>query len=349
MMRGSRLAGSREAFGLGTRLRGLVLVLALAATQVTSAQARSSQQVRIGIGFGLAFLPAYICQDMKLIEKYAKEAHLDVRASYVRLLGPGPMEDGIATGAIDVAPYGTAPLLTAWAEAKDPRQQILAVSGLTTLPLVLLSDQPDVHSIADLRPDAQIAMPTLSAPQMYILEMQSEKDFGQYDRLRRQVAAMPPSDALTDLIGGASPVKADFASPPFTEIALKDGNIHPILRSEDVTGGKASFLILGARRSYIAAHAAIADVIGKAMDDAARLIHDDPVRAARIYLTHEPSKALDAADIAAVLADNKDEFGSAVQGVQTFADFMSRHGELKTPPKSWKDIVAPSLLNSPSS
>jgi hypothetical protein len=45
----------------------------------------------------------------------------------------------------------------------------------------------------------------------------------------------------------------------------------------------------------------------------------------------------------------KDEFGSAVRGVQAFADFMGRHGELKAPPQTWKDIVAPALLSSPSS
>jgi NitT/TauT family transport system substrate-binding protein len=50
-----------------------------------------------------------------------------------------------------------------------------------------------------------------------------------------------------------------------------------------------------------------------------------------------------------VLKENKDVFGSPVQGVQAFADFIGRHGELKSPPQSWKEIVAPALLNSPSS
>ena len=58
--------------------------------------------------------------------------------------------------------------------------------------------------------------------------------------------------------------------------------------------------------------------------------------------------SLSAPLIEAVLREIKDEFGSAVYGVQLFADFMGRHGELKAPPKSWKDIVAPALLNSPS-
>jgi hypothetical protein len=57
---------------------------------------------------------------------------------------------------------------------------------------------------------------------------------------------------------------------------------------------------------------------------------------------------LSAASLAAVLADIKDDFGNAVRGVGAFADFMARHGELKAPPQSWKEIVAPALLNSPS-
>jgi hypothetical protein len=50
-----------------------------------------------------------------------------------------------------------------------------------------------------------------------------------------------------------------------------------------------------------------------------------------------------------VIGDIKDEFGSAVFGVQTMAEFLSRHGELKVPPKTWKDVVAPALTNSSSS
>jgi hypothetical protein len=50
-----------------------------------------------------------------------------------------------------------------------------------------------------------------------------------------------------------------------------------------------------------------------------------------------------------VIKEIRDAFGSAVYGVQTIADFMGRHGELKSPPKSWKDIVAPALENSSSS
>ena len=142
---------------------------------------------------------------------------------------------------------------------------------------------------------------------------------------------------------------AYFASPPYTEIALRNANVHPILTSSDVIGGKFSFLILGATKAYIEGEPRMPEVIDKAMDEAARIIRDDPRRAAQIYLTHEPSGTLNSAAMAVVIGDIKDEFGSAVYGMQAMADFMARHGDLKTPPHSWKDLVAPALLNSPSS
>ena len=317
---------------------------------LTAAPAQAEEQVKIGIGFGLAFLPAYICEDLKLVEKYGQEQHLALKASYERFVSADAVQGAIASRAIDMGPFGVAPLLTAWEkgkETKDPRRQILAVSGMTTMPLALLSNQPRERTIADLRPSDHIAIPTLTAPQMYVLEIQSEKVLGHYDQLRDRVVILSHADAIAGLFSGEGSADAYFSSPPYTQIALQDTKVHRILNSEDVIGGKLSLLIIGATKSYIDAHSKIPEAIDKAMDEAARLIHDDPRRAAQIYLEHEPSRSLDAAEIEAVLRENKDQFGSNVEGIQVFADFMGRHGELKTPPQSWKEIVAPSLLNSP--
>ncbi len=312
------------------------------------ASAASAQdEVRIGVGFGLAFLPAYICEDLKLVEKQGKAAHLELKATYRRFFGAGPVQEAIAADAIDIAPFGTAPLLAAWEKAKDTPRQIVAVSGLTTLPLVLLANRPDLRTLGDFRAADRIAIPTATSPQLYFLQMQSEKLFGQDDKLRGQIVVEPHPDALADLLSGKSPVAGYFSSAPFTEIALADGRVHKVLEGADIVDGKATFLILGATKGYVDAHPRVPEVVIKAMDEAARIIHDDPRRAAAIYLAHEPSKTLDEGALAAIVADLKDEFGSTLRGVAAFAEFMGRRGELKTPPRSWKDILAPALLNAP--
>ncbi len=322
-----------------------VLLYLVVLTQPATAQ----ETIGIGVGFGLAFLPVYLCEDLKLVEKYAKRDHLELKASYQHLVGAAAMRDALSSGTIDIAPFGTAPLLAAWEKTKDTPQQVLAVSGLSTLSPVLLAVRPEVHTLADFRSGDRIAVPTATAPQLYLLQMQSEKVFGQYDKLRGQIVVVPHPQAVADLLAGNGSIAGYFSSAPFTKIALADGRVHKVLSTGDVFEGKASFLILGATKAYIGEHPKVADAVAKAMDEAARMIRSDPHHAAEVYLAHEPSKTWSAASLAAVLADIKDDFGSPVRGVGAFADFMARHGELKAPPQSWKEIVAPALLNSPSS
>jgi NitT/TauT family transport system substrate-binding protein len=263
------------------------------------------------------------------------------------------LHGAIDNGDIDVAPFGAAPLLDAWLKNKDTDKQVFAVSGLTSLPMTLLSNRPNEQSFADLKADDRIAVPTLTSPQMFLLQLQSEKTFGQYDKLDKQVVVSSHADSIAALLQqndqGAGPVTAYFASPPFTQFALRDANVHPLLTSSDVMNGKFSFLIMGASRAFIQKRPQMPEVIAGAIDEAAKLIHDDPRRAAQIYLTHEPSGSLSGPILETIVRGIKDEFGSPVYGLQTMADFMVRHGQLKSAPRSWKDIVAPALQNSSSS
>ena len=100
------------------------------------------------------------------------------------------------------------------------RSQILAVSGITTLPLALLTNRATAHTLADLQPSDRIALPTASAPQLYLLQMQSEKVFGQYDKLRGRIAVLSHADAVSDLTGGKDSVAGYFSTAPYAEIAL---------------------------------------------------------------------------------------------------------------------------------
>jgi NitT/TauT family transport system substrate-binding protein len=326
-------------------LRWLTALLVLCAAV---APALAQQQVKIGVGFGFAFLPLYVCDDLKLIEKQAKAAHLDLQAKFQRFADYGELHSAVTSGLVDMGPFGTAPLLAAWQEGRGKSGQILAVSGITSLPLALLSTRAGARSIADLKSSDRIAVPTLTSPQMYLLEMQSEKTFGKFDHFRNQIVTLSHAHAIAALADNAGQATAYFSSPPFTQIALRITNAHVMLSSTDIMDGKSSFLILGARRAYVEAQPKVAEIVGKAIEEAARLISDDPKRAAQIYLTHEPSGTLSGAAMEAIIRDVKDEFGSPVYGVQAMADFMVRRGELKTRLDSWREIAAPPLLKSPS-
>jgi NitT/TauT family transport system substrate-binding protein len=333
-------------------MRGAWLVLPIVAMAiVATATPAAAQEVRIGIGYGIAFLPTYLCQELMLVEKEAKAAGLSVKASYRRYSSSAAIQDAIASGAIDMGPYGVAPLLLAWEKARGTPLQAFAISGITTLPLVLVANRASIKSIKDIRTTDRISMPSLGSPQMYLLEMESERVFGpgQHDKLRSQVVALSHAESLDALMSGSNEVTAYFSSPPYVEEALKSGRVHRILTSSQVMGGPSSFLIMGTTRRYIDAHPKVPDIIAKAIDAAATVIRTEPRKAAEIYLKNEPSKTLDIATLESILKELKDDFGNSVQGVRTYAAFMEKLGQLKDPPMSWKDVVTPSIANTSSS
>jgi NitT/TauT family transport system substrate-binding protein len=327
-------------------VRGAVALACAAIATPVMAQ----QEIKIGIGFGVAFLPTYLMDEFKLVEKHAKAAGLDVKTTYHRFSGSGPMQDAVLSGAVDMGPYGISALLIAWEKARGTPQQTFAISGVTTVPMVLLTNKPHVKRLADLTPNDRVSMPSLVSPQAFLLQMQSEKEFGagQQDKLKPQIVSLPHPDSVNALISGTE-VTAYFAPPPFIQVALKNPKVSKIMSSDDIIGGKASFLIMGATKKWIEANPKLPDVIVKAVDEAAALIKNEPRKAAEIYLQREPSKFVDLDAVEAILKEYKDEFGSPVQGVQVNADFMAKQGQLKAPPKSWKEIVTPSIANSPSS
>lgn len=310
------------------------LVLAIASP------ALAQTPVKIGIGFGIGFLPMFVADDQKLVEKQAKAAGLDVTASYQRFSGSSAMQDAILSGSVDMGVYGVAAMLIAWDKAKNTPQQIFGIAGVNSSPLVLVTNKPDVKTLADFAPTDKISMPALVSPQMYALQMISEKVFGpgQQDKLKPQVVALPHPESINAILSGSTEVKAYFSTPPFTQIALNSGKAHTVITSEAAFGGRSSFLVLGATKRYIDANPKMPAVMVAALKEASDFIRAEPRKAAEIYLKIEPNKVLDVDKVEAMLKAMPDDFGVAVYGVKATADFMNRIGVLKTVPASFKDV-----------
>jgi NitT/TauT family transport system substrate-binding protein len=331
--------------------RGRLPLLALVAGLLAAATPASAQQpLRIGMGNGIAFLPIYVATDLKLFEKHAKAAGLLLKPAFHRVTTSAAMQQALLAGTVDIAPFGVSAFLLTREKTMGTPQEAIAVSGLTTLPLVLVSNRADIKSLSDFKPKDRIAVPLLAAPQMYFLRMQSEKSFGgQADKLREQVVVLPHAQAIEALEGGRDNVAGYFASPPFSQEVLKNRKFRRVLSSVDMLGGRSSFLVLAATKRSLAAQPKLALALGNALSEAAEFIRKEPRKAAQIFLKFEPSRSIDVRMLETVLQDLKDDFGSEVHGIEAYAAFMGRHGKLKQPPKSWKDVVIPQLAAMPGS
>jgi NitT/TauT family transport system substrate-binding protein len=339
--------------GLALATLGLALLLAAPCAGQTRAKAERTQkpgEIAIGVGHGIGFLPLFLAQDLGLLEKHAKANGLDGRLVVRRFLTAAPMQQALAKGEIAAGAYGVPAFLLARDAARNTPQELLAVSGLTTLPLVLVTARPEIRSLADLKPADKIAVPLLTAPQVTYLRMHTDQwfAFGAWSRLRQQLVAMPHQDSLEALTAGKE-IAAYFSSPPFTQIALKDPKVRAVLSSADIMGGKASFLVMASQKATLGVHPKLPEALAKAIDEASGIIRRDPRRAATVWLKWEPSHTLDARMVEAILRELKDEFGSGVFGIEAMASWLRRDGRLKDKFWNWKSVVAPAIAVGPGS
>src|SRR3954470_15517897 len=104
--------------GMGSSFLGSLLGkmlaggLASALCLIAGAAAAEVQTVRFARQLGLGYLQLYIAQDLKLVEKHAKEAGLgDVTASYALLGNPSAINDALLSGSADFGAAGIPPFI----------------------------------------------------------------------------------------------------------------------------------------------------------------------------------------------------------------------------------------------
>src|SRR5215470_18253281 len=134
------------------------LLLALTASLPAGAETR---ELRISRGFGIHYLPLYVTEKLKLVEKHAAEAGLgDVKVSYSVIDGGNVINEAMLSGALDIAAVGVPGFLTLWDRARNiPQNEVRGLSGVGAGSVWLVSRNPNVKTLADFTEKDRIAVP----------------------------------------------------------------------------------------------------------------------------------------------------------------------------------------------
>ena len=139
-------------------IRILAAALIVALVQPAAAEVT---ELRIGKQYGLPYIQFVIMEDQKLIEKHAKAAGLgDVKVEWATLGGPAQLNDGIISGAIDIAGVGLPNLITMWEKTRT-NAKVRAIAGLNFMPLILLTRDPRIKALKDYGEKDRIALPSV--------------------------------------------------------------------------------------------------------------------------------------------------------------------------------------------
>ncbi|MEA2930021.1 MAG: sulfonate transport system substrate-binding protein [Hyphomicrobiales bacterium] len=330
--------------GLGPRFRGdersyvrlafcglLVLLAALAPARA------EVNEIKIGKQYGLPYIQFVIMEDGKLIEKHAKAQGLgDVKVEWATLGGPAQLNDGIISGAIDVAGVGLPNLITMWEKTRI-NAKVRAIAGLNFMPLILLTRGPRIKTLKDYGEKDRIAVPSVKiSMQAILLEMAAAKEFGEgnYEKLDPLTVSMGHPDAFAALNSGTE-VGSHFSSAPFQNRQLKMPGYHQVVSSYDIIGPHSVSCIVMTTKFHDGNPKTVAALLG-AMKEATAWIKADKKAAAEAYLRVTKDK-MPVDELLAMLNDPNIVITIVPKGADKIGDFLAKVGRVKAKPDRWQD------------
>ena len=308
-------------------------------------------EVRFVVGPSLTFLVFAVMESEKLVEKHVAAAGLPApRVTYQRVSNNDAIRDALLAGAVEIAATGVPSFLPLWARTLGTTN-IKGIAAFNALPLVLVTRNPDVKSVADFTEKDRIALPgVLNSTQAILLQMTAEKIWGvgHHKRLDSLTVSRGHPDALAALLSGGSEITAHFAAPPFDRTALAAPGMRRLISSHDVYNGPGTNGISLTSQAFRDANPKTLKAVVEATKEATALIASDRRRAAQIYVDVTGDKV--GAQKAFEILDAPDMvFSATPTGTLQIAQFMFRTGSIKIEPKSWKDMFFPEIHDLPGS
>ncbi|RDU97753.1 ABC transporter substrate-binding protein [Trinickia dinghuensis] len=304
--------------------------------------------VRISKGYGLLYLPLLVMEKQRLFERHAaRQGIRDVSVDWVLLDGGNSIDDAMMAGSLDFAAAGAPGFIELWARSRGiPNVEVIGISGLSTTSLSLNTNRPQIKSLADFTPSDRIAVPgirtSLSAVvlQMVAGKLLGPRHFAQLDSI---TVNLPHPEAMQALVHRENGITAHFGSPPFSTLELRQAGIHRVVDSNDVLGPLTLDVVFAPKR-IVDAQPALARAFLGALDEANRLIAQDPGAAASVYVAASASDlGLSREGVMQMLAAPQTRFSVVPDQLMEFVDFLYRVGTIKAKPRTWNEMFVAEL------
>ena len=334
------------------RMIKVLVAFATLAVGISPAPAMAAEvsEFKIAQQFGIGYLPLTIMKTNGLVEKHLKAAGLaDTRVAWLVLASGQPMNDALLSGTLHVASGGVAPFLILWDRTRGSLN-VKAVAALSSMPMYLVTNNPNVKSIRDFTDNDRISMAGAGQSiQTIVLQMAAAKEFGDasYNKFSTLYRNLSHPDGLAAFLSGRE-ITAYFSSPPFQYQALEKPGVRRILNSYDISGGPATFLVAWATGKFRDENPKTYQAFFNAYKEATDFINAHKRTAAEIYVKETKDKSgVDAID--KMLNDPEIRITMTPEQTLPIASFMSKTGTLKGKADSWKDLYFPELHGLPGS
>ncbi|SEG68543.1 ABC transporter substrate-binding protein [Bosea lathyri] len=303
-----------------------------------SAALAEAKTLRVAKQYGLGYIQLMMMEDQKLVEKHAREAGLgEITVDWSTFRSSDVMNDALISGNLDFASLGPTGIITIWSKTRN-NFDVRVASGINAMAWTLNVRDPSIKSLRDFTSDHRIAVPGVKVSgQATALQIAAAKEWGdkEFEKLDSLTVSLSHPDATAMMLGGKSEIVANFSSPPFSNVQLKNPEVRAILNSDDILGGPISFNVIATTGKFRSDNPKLYGAFLAALKEATEIVGKDKGAAAETYqrLTKDRSSK---EELVAILTDKTTRITTDVLNLGAFTDFMGRVGRLKNAPADWK-------------
>jgi len=294
--------------------------------------------INIGYQFGIGYTPFHVMERQGLVEKFAQEAGINLKAHYRNLGTPGVVRDAMLAGEVQ---YGAVGVPTLIILADKTAMDFKAVGNIVSLPM---NFNVNVNSVGAnfCEMKGKIALPTVkSSVQAVTLQIAAKQKCNDPFKLDPNTVSMTHPDGMAALLNNQ--VDAHLTAPPFNdlEVVSGKGKVKTLFDSYSVLGGPTSFILLVGSQNFATQNPKAHAVLVKAFEAAIEWTRKHKKEAAELYVTEEKSKD-SIADVLAQMSDPKLIFDTTPNRIGVYAHFMREIGTVKHD-MSWKELSMSNL------
>ena len=237
-------------------------------------------------------------------------------------------------------------MLLLWDRTKG---QVKGLAGSSATPMWLISNNPAVKTLSDLKPTDKIAVPTVKvSSQAIILQIAARKLFGddKFDHFDAMTTTLGHPDALASLTSNGGSLTGHFSGAPYQAVEAAAPGLHVVTTSEEILGGPYSNAVYFAHTRFHDANPKLVRAFMTAAQKASDFIAAHPREACELYLKATGEKqSVDL--LMKQIGDPKTSFSTAPFGMMRVANHMADTKVLKTRPAKWQDFFFPEAASLP--
>ena len=287
-------------------------------------------KVTVAYQYGLAYAPLTIMQEQGLIEKHYGS---EIEVEWVNLNSGAAINEGFASGDIDVACMGVAPFITG-STAGIPYKMYGTISAQ---PHRLMTNKEEIQTISDITSENKIALVNIGSIQHIMLGMLAQDELGDAKALDSNLVAMAHPDGMAALLAGS--VDCQLTTAPYIYEEEKAEGIHEVKGLEKVWPDGNAFIVGLVSEDCYENQPEVYEAIVAATQEAIDYINNNQQDAATVLAQKQdvtPEEMMEWLQKPGCVFDMK------LDGVMNTANFMAESGFIEEAPASLEAITTPS-------